>query len=259
MLVGGKEKIIKKWELNRLASESCNYISDVVGDLAGPLFNRFPLDQEGLLHVGEVEIVVEFSGGPDFSSFNPAMIRGIIRNEIRLLAILEIQFDIFKECGLVAFDREVLMGFPHQVYVIGKLSLGEQSICGNIFSLQINGIAHGLAVYGQTLIFLAIGVVPALKGAAQMHRVNADQDIANDGETGNKVATFFAAAVETLSRFLAKAVSPIRDGLISPHSTQNCSGGNGQNCGKGMSPSLSAAGIGDALKEIRQGSHLLGF
>jgi len=98
-----------------------------------------------------------------------------------------------------------------------------------------------------------------LKGAVQMHRVNADQDIANDGEAGNKVATLFAAAVETLSRLLAKAVSPIRDCLISPHSTQDCPGGNSQNGGKGMAPSLSAAGIGDVPEEIRQGSHVLGF
>ena len=96
-----------------------------------------------------------------------------------------------------------------------------------LISLFINGIAHGLAVYGQALILLAIGVVPALKGTVQMQGVDPDQDIANDGETGNKVTPFFPAAVETLSRLLAKAVSPIRDSPISPHSTQNCSGGNG--------------------------------
>ena len=123
----------------------------------------------------------------------------------------------------------------------------------------INGIAHGLAVYGQRLILLTISLVPTLKGAVQVHRVNTDEDIANDGEAGNEVATLFAAAVETLSGFLAKAVSPIRDGLISPHPTQDCPGGNGQNGGKGMSPSLSAAGVWDAPKEVGQGSHLLGF
>ena len=118
-----------------------------------------------------------------------------------------------------------------------------------LMTLLINGIAHGLAVYGQTLILLAIGLVPALKGAVQMHRVNADKDIANDGGAGDEVATVFAAAVETLSRFGAKAFGPIRDGPISPHSTQDCPAGNGQNSGKGMSPSLSAAGIGMSLKK----------
>ena len=73
----------------------------------------------------------------------------------------------------------------------------------------INGISHGLAVYGQTLILLAIGLVPALKGAVQMRRINADQDIANDGEAGDEVAAVFAAAVETLSCLGAEALSPI--------------------------------------------------
>ena len=86
-------------------------VGDVVGVFPALFFYRFPLDHEGLSHVGEVEVGVEFGGGPNFSGFDPAMIRGIISNEIRFLAILEIQFDIFKECGLVAFDGEVVMGF----------------------------------------------------------------------------------------------------------------------------------------------------
>ena len=73
----------------------------------------------------------------------------------------------------------------------------------------INGIAHGLAVDGQTLILLAIGLVPVLKRAVQVHRVNADKDISNDVEAGDEVATVFAAAVETLSGLLAKSIRPI--------------------------------------------------
>ena len=88
---------------------------DAVGDFFG-LFSAlfvygFSFDDKGLLDMGEVEIGVEFGGGPDFSGFDAAMIRGIISNEIWFLAILEIQLDIFKECGLVAFDGEVIMGF----------------------------------------------------------------------------------------------------------------------------------------------------
>jgi hypothetical protein len=97
--------------VNLFRGSAGDAVGDVVGDLSGPLFNRFPLDQETLLHVGEVEVGIEFGGGPDFTGFDPTMIRGIISNEIRFLAILEIQFDIFKECGLVAFDGEVIMGF----------------------------------------------------------------------------------------------------------------------------------------------------
>ena len=68
----------------------------------------------------EVEVGIEFGGGPNFSSFDPAMIRGIISNEIRFLAILEIQFDIFKEGGLVAFDGEVIMGFTVTDQIVSK-------------------------------------------------------------------------------------------------------------------------------------------
>ena len=86
-------------------------VGNVVRGLSGPLFNRFSLDQEGLLDVGEVEVEVEFGSGPNFSGFDPTMIRRIISNEIGFLAILKIELDILKECGLVAFDGEVVMGF----------------------------------------------------------------------------------------------------------------------------------------------------
>jgi len=98
-------------------------VGDVMGDLSGPLFYRFSLDHENLLHVGEIEIVVEFGSGPDFSSFDPAVIRGIESNKIRIFSVLEIQFDIFKECGLVAFDRKVIMGLTLQAQIIGELAL----------------------------------------------------------------------------------------------------------------------------------------
>jgi len=89
-------------------------VGEVVGVLSGLFFNRFSLNQEGLLHVGEVEVGVEIGGGPDFSSFDPAMIGGIISNEVGLLSILEIQLDILEEGGLIAFDGEVVMGLTIQ-------------------------------------------------------------------------------------------------------------------------------------------------
>ena len=92
-----------------------------------------------------------------------------------------------------------------------------------------------------------------------MYGVNTDHNITDDGEAGNEISALFTTAVETLSGLLAKAVGPIIYGLISSHSTQDCAGGDGQDCGKRMSPSLSAAGIGDVFKEIGQGLHLFGF
>ena len=71
-------------------------VGDVMGDLSGPLFNTFSLNQEGLLHMGEIEVVVEFGGSPDFSSLDPTVIWRIVSNEIRFISILEIELDILK-------------------------------------------------------------------------------------------------------------------------------------------------------------------
>ena len=115
-------------------------VGEVVGVFSALFFNRFSLNQEGLLDVGKVEIEVECGGGPNFSSFDPAMIRGIVSNEIRFLSILEIQFDISKECGLIAFDGEVVMGLTIQAQIIGELTLGQEGIGSDIFALDIDGI-----------------------------------------------------------------------------------------------------------------------
>jgi len=115
-------------------------VGEVVGVLSVLFFNRFSLNHEGLLHVGEVEVGVECGGGPNFSSFDPAMIRGIIGNEIGFLSILEIQLDIFEEAGLVAFDGEVVMGLTLEAQIIGDLSLGQESIGGNVLALDVDSI-----------------------------------------------------------------------------------------------------------------------
>ena len=115
-------------------------VGEVVGVFSALFFNRFSLNQEGLLDVGKVEIEVECGGGPNFSSFDPTMIWGIIGNEIGFLSILEIQLDIFEEAGLVAFDGEVVMGLTLEAQIIGDLALGQESIGGNVFALDIDGI-----------------------------------------------------------------------------------------------------------------------
>jgi len=85
-------------------------VGDIMGGFSGLFFDRFPFDYKGLSHMREVEIRVELGGGPDFTGFDPAMIRGIIRDEIRFFAVLEIELDILKKSRLIAFDREVVMG-----------------------------------------------------------------------------------------------------------------------------------------------------
>jgi len=104
----GGEELLRVCLLGLSAGDA---VGDVEGDLAGLFFNKFSFDHESLLQVGEVEVVVESGGGPDFTGFDPTMIRGVISDEIGLLSILEIQLDILKECVLVGFDGEVIMGF----------------------------------------------------------------------------------------------------------------------------------------------------
>jgi hypothetical protein len=128
-----------------------SFIRGSAGDAVGDVSGLFPalflyevsFNNKRLLDVGEVEAGVEFGGGPYFSGFNPAMIRGIIGNEVRLLTVLKKEFDIVKECGLVAFHGEVVMGLALQAHIIGELTLGEQGIGGDVFVVDIDGIEQG--------------------------------------------------------------------------------------------------------------------
>ena len=115
-------------------------VSELTGVVTGFLLRELSLHEKCLSDMGKIQIVIEFGGGPDFSDFDPAVIRGITSNEIRLPAILEIQFDIFKDAGLIAFDGEVVMSLALPAYIIGELSLGEQGICGDVFVFDIDGI-----------------------------------------------------------------------------------------------------------------------
>ncbi len=90
--------------------------------------------------MGEVEIVVELGGCPDFTGFDPAMVWGIIRDEIRFFAILEIELDILQESRLIGLHSEVVMGVTLQAYIVGKFALGKECVCGNVFALDIDGI-----------------------------------------------------------------------------------------------------------------------
>ena len=76
-----------------------------------------PFNDECLPDVWEVQIVVKLSGGPDFSEFYTSMIRWSNIDIIRLLPITEVKLNIFKECGLISFDGEVVMGLArYQIF-----------------------------------------------------------------------------------------------------------------------------------------------
>ena len=116
--------------------------------------------------------------------------------------------------------------------------------------LLIDGVAHGLAVNGETFVLLTIEFIPALQGAVEVHRIDADKDIADDVLARDDAATVFVAAAEALPGLGAKALGPVRDSPVSTHPTEDCPGCDGQNRGKWMTSTLSAAGIGDIRKKL---------
>jgi len=107
-----------------------------------------------------------------------------------------------------------------------------------LMPLLIDGVAHGFAVDGQAFVFWSVGLVPALQGSIQMERVDPDQDVPDDGLTGDEVTVLFVAAAETLPGPLAETLGPIGDRLVSAHATQGGPCGNGQNRGQAVASAL---------------------
>ena len=99
------------------------------------------------------------------------MIRGIISNEIRFLAILEIELAILKECGLIAFDGEVVMGLTIQAQIIGEFTLGRRASA--VISLPWISMAssRGMAVLISLVCFNSslptAGRVPTFFGCSR--------------------------------------------------------------------------------------------
>jgi hypothetical protein len=86
---------------------------DAVGDFTG-VFTAFficglSLDDKSLPDVRKVQISVEFGCGPDFSDFDPAVVRGLAICKIGLLAVFKVKRYVLKKSGLVVFDGEVIM------------------------------------------------------------------------------------------------------------------------------------------------------
>ena len=64
-------------------------------------------------------------------------------DKIRILPVLEVKGDVFKESGLVVFDGEVVMSVSLVDQVVGDFALGQKGIGGNFFALNIDGIKQG--------------------------------------------------------------------------------------------------------------------
>ena len=50
-------------------------VGDLTGGVTGFLLGELSLHKKCLSHMGKVQIVVEFGGGPDLSDFNPTVVR----------------------------------------------------------------------------------------------------------------------------------------------------------------------------------------
>lgn len=110
------------------------------GVVPGLLFDRFPIDGEGLPGVRKVEVAVERGGGPDLSDLDTPVFEGGIINESRFLRILEMDYDLLEEVGLITVDGEMVMRLPLRDQIDGGLAMNPQRVGGNVFTLDIDGI-----------------------------------------------------------------------------------------------------------------------
>lgn len=117
-------------------------IGDFTGDLAGFFADGFPFDNESLADLREVQIIVEFGCDPDFAGIDATMTEGWRLDKIRFSSIPKENLNGFKETGLVAFDGEVIMGLSCKD-VFGDVALGQQSVSGDGFALNGDGVEQG--------------------------------------------------------------------------------------------------------------------
>ena len=117
---------------------------DAVGDIdrafAAVFLDGFPFDGEGLAEMGEVEIAVELGGCPDLAGFDAPVVGRVVPEEVGLFSILKNQSHILKQRGLIGFDGEVVVGLTFGDQVVGEFALGEQSIGGDVFVLEIEAV-----------------------------------------------------------------------------------------------------------------------
>ena len=66
-----------------------NAIGDFTGVFTGFFLCGLTLDDKGLFEVREVQIVVEFGGGPDFADFDSAVIRCVGQDKIGALSVVK--------------------------------------------------------------------------------------------------------------------------------------------------------------------------
>lgn len=119
------------------------------------------LDEEGLAHVREVQIVVEFRGGPDFARFQAAVIGGRVLDEMRGAPIPEVKLQVFEKSGLVALDGEIVVRLALPDQIVGEGALGEQGIGRDVLARDVEGRQQGDS---RLDLVRALGFFPAFYG-----------------------------------------------------------------------------------------------
>src|SRR3990167_7254248 len=127
-----------------------------------------------------------------------------------------------------------------------------------LMTVGIQGVAHRLTVDGKTGVVLAIGLIPASKGAVEIGRIDSNENIADDRFAGHQVAPVDPTATKPLSGLGAEALGPVSNRLVAAHATQDRPTSDGQHRSEGMASSLGTARVWNVDKEIWQRSHLLG-
>ena len=107
-----------------LRSSAGDTIGDITGVFTAFFIRELPLNDKSLSYVRKIQIVVEFGCGPDFTDFDPTVIRWVAQDKIRVLPVFKIKCDVLKKSGLVIFDCEVVMSFAILDQIIGDLALG---------------------------------------------------------------------------------------------------------------------------------------
>jgi len=137
--VGGKDAL----GIGLLWSSAGNAVGDFTGVGTGFFIGGLPLNNKSLSNVRKVQIIVEFGSSPDFTDFDPTVIRRIALEKIGLFAVLKVQRNVLKKTVLVSFDGEVIMGLTVPDQIVGDGALGQEGIGGNFFSLNSDGIKEG--------------------------------------------------------------------------------------------------------------------
>lgn len=73
----------------------------------------------------EVQIIVKFSGDPDFPGLDPTVIRWVVSNIIGIPAAAKVQRNVLKNSGLIVFDGKMIMSVSLLDQVGCDLALGQ--------------------------------------------------------------------------------------------------------------------------------------